>query len=182
MTRIVVIAVLEFISLNAYSGYVDGDFKIYLTEIKRDIRNNCARDEYSHKHFQFIYKDLEKRTVGLCLRTRSHFTVFVNPHTWPLLTFDEKYQVLAHEVTHCMLRLPHVDDPNNYMYPIQREFLSKGEVRSQFLKNIYSVCQGQPTNILNGNYKYSQKKQKPKKHCHKKIEKHLNSYFGRAND
>lgn len=136
--------ILILVGSLSLAGTVEPEFKPYVREIKRDIKSFCNKDEFQHRNFKILFSNLSGDEIGLCQRNRKGFLITIDYRAWQHLTETTKYQLLAHEMSHCMLHLDHSKDDENYMNPYLRKNLSIHETRLQMIAEIGKVCTGEP--------------------------------------
>lgn len=112
----------------------------YKEEVLAIIQEHCNMFQYNNPIDQFLYfKRLNDGVVAQCLYSPFFYTIEVDPDYWKHMTEDERFQTMAHEMTHCTLLLQHVDNPYNYMY-YRMVDISKKEVIKQLEKNLKDSC------------------------------------------
>lgn len=147
--KLITLFVLVFNISPAFAGTVDEAFKPYVKVIKRDIKTFCSKDEFQHKNFRILFSTLPGHEVGLCVRNHSGFRIFIDPLSWETMGVASRYEVLAHEMSHCMLHLDHTADKQSYMNPYLRKSFSINETRLQMISEIGKVCSENPAHTWN---------------------------------
>lgn len=118
------------------------DLEPHKMEIINIIKQHCTEGQYFHPRKQFLYfRTLPKYEIGRCFYNPLHlyYGIEIDTDQWKYATENQRFELFAHEVTHCALLLPHVDNPNNYMY-YMRSNLSRETIMSQLLENIKRKC------------------------------------------
>lgn len=68
--------------------------------------------------------------IGVCRTALDRFEIEIDRVRFLNLTEEFKNSLVFHEMTHCVFRKPHVEDPHNYMYRYLKGF-SLEELRLQ---------------------------------------------------
>lgn len=122
--------------------YITAPLAPYIKEVKSIIINNCKPGRYENPDHQLIYfRVLGETTIGACgYSDLMHgFTIEIDPVYWLISDEADRFQLIAHEMTHCMLLLPHSEDKHSYMYPFVNP-LSKQEVIRQMKEILNRQC------------------------------------------
>ena len=107
--------------------------------IKDACKNN---DWYFQPRSILVYLDdgiAKKGYDGLCYRLPFEFIIKINKGFWLRSTEEERIQLMAHELSHCRLRINHSNDDSNYMY-ITNYSVPFSKFIPQLFDNIYSTC------------------------------------------
>jgi hypothetical protein len=86
------------------------------------------------------FNNLKYPIIGICWGNYYKSLVYIDRRTWTYFNEAQRRQLLFHELTHCYLNMPHVEDPSNYMY---YEFVDmpKEMVTEQVIFNIGKFCE-----------------------------------------
>lgn len=144
------ISLLKKISYALLSGYlfysftpvnhVDKALKPIVNDLYKEVYTYCKPGQYHNPiKRSFIITHLKYPEIGECYVNPSFFIIKVDPDFWHTASNDDKFQLLAHEMAHCLLHKDHVDNPNNYMYYELRK-LKKKVVREQFIVDLEEHC------------------------------------------
>lgn len=127
------------------SKNVDSTLKPYYDDYYSVVRPLCSTVHYlTQNKVNVKFADLSMLghgTIGLCRARLFMYTVLIDPRAWLIMTEADRYQVMMHELSHCHMFLPHVDDPYNYMFAYEVT-MSKEEVRRQLIENAHIHCVG----------------------------------------
>jgi hypothetical protein len=134
---------LCILSIFYFFGPVSFDNKVlepYKLEVMTMIQQHCYPSQYYNPKKQFLYfKQLTDGAIGQCVLNPFYYKIEIDPDYWRHLSEDERYQLLAHELTHCVLLIDHIDNKNDYMYYYMVD-IPKDIVKKQLLENIKLRC------------------------------------------
>lgn len=121
-------------------NYCSEELKPYRNELMSIVNEHCTIKQYNNPIHKYIYfKKLPGEEIGLCGVKRGGWKISIDPDFWRTANEDQKFELLAHELSHCILLKDHVDNQGNYMYyrldPIPKEI-----VKQQFIENLRSKC------------------------------------------
>lgn len=122
--------------------YISAPLDPYVKEVKDIIISNCRPGRYEDPKHQLVYFHvLGRETIGVCEYSDlvHGFTIEIDPVNWLISDSDERFALVAHELTHCMLLQPHSEDRHSYMYPYARP-MEKQEVIRQLKEVINHQC------------------------------------------
>lgn len=77
--------------------------------------------------------------IGICYRSNIGFHITVDRQWWDHEDEQDRFQLMMHELSHCMLGLDHIEDPSNYMYP-SFMYLDKDTVIQELTANFKAQC------------------------------------------
>lgn len=121
---------------------VNPDLKPYVDEVVTITRMACKDNQYNHPQHSFVlFKKQRGQVIGICKSTPLNFTVEIDPKYWNRSSGDDKWQLMYHELAHCLLEKEHVNDQHNYMYPSVVK-LTKDEVVHQYIQDLKEHCGG----------------------------------------
>lgn len=106
------------------------------------VNQFCKPSQYWYpKRVRIYITDLKDPTIGLCsFSYPSAFDITIDRSEFSKFSVPERFQLVAHEMRHCLFRVGHSDDPNNYMAP---EFIhiDKDVLAEQVVEDIANSCQ-----------------------------------------
>lgn len=122
---------------------VDPELQGYVNEYYTLLGQYCPNKKYNiTKHYHiYLTKNVgyEADTIGMCSRLILGFDVQINRAFWNKASLIDRRQLIYHELAHCLIFKPHVNDKFNYMYPYQLE-ISPDELMYQVVQDIESYC------------------------------------------
>lgn len=118
---------------------VDDQLKPYVNEVLSIGNEICPSRIESHSIYEIQFNDDDPKVAAYCQKRYFRFYIFVNKKHWYEETEDDRFQLLAHELGHCIFDLDHVDDPTNYMYYAMND-LKKQDVTDQMKQDMRSHC------------------------------------------
>lgn len=97
---------------------VDKEFQSINNYFMGEVTKYCKPDDYFYPNkTSIMFSNLPKGMLGVCARNMIQWEIMLDRTEW---YNEEEYQVrfstLIHELTHCVLKLDHSDDPSHYMY------------------------------------------------------------------
>ena len=131
---------LFFTYVNIPLKEIDPDLTPYYDEFMGLYNDICPNRELPKK--VIIRFNLKSGTViGTCTRSYKRAVIEIDPFNWYLSPLMDRKQLMFHELTHCLLKLSHVDEKyiNNYMNPVLYP-LEEAELNSQVINNMIYVC------------------------------------------
>lgn len=135
-----VLTLVLMISAQVWAATVEPEFMPYVRQVRSDILIFCDKDEFQYKNFTILFADLKGPNVGICSRDSNGFLILVDQGSWQNMNEALRYELLAHELSHCMLHMNHSQNTENYMYPILRPNLTIDETRTQMFFEIGHAC------------------------------------------
>jgi hypothetical protein len=122
----------------------------------REVRLNCNASQYKMPHqYSLTFENLDFNwremissvveeegtvTLGSCVSTPGRHTMVINSRTWDVLSEPERYQLVAHEMIHCLFDERHSDDSNNIMYPVMSTGINSFMVDFQVQEYLKRKC------------------------------------------
>lgn len=88
----------------------------YYKEYIKIVDANCSDLDKPQK-LSLSFKDLGDDEIGLCNYYVFKREIFIDKTYWGKATLTARKQLVFHELTHCILNIHHVEDPNHYMNP-----------------------------------------------------------------
>lgn len=120
---------------------VDKELDMYHQMFMSVVRYNCKEDEYYQPNQLIVdfSPDSDWNNLGTCQTGLSRSEIHINKDEWVGLSDDDKFQLMMHEETHCVLKLDHIDDDGHYMSPAMHEIPWYKTVY-QVMTLVRSVC------------------------------------------
>lgn len=121
---------------------IDIDLQPYYTEVNNIIEENCPSKRYFNpSKIVVVKRNLPSPIIGYCQPNINSFKIIIDTEYWDTGTNNQKFFLMAHELSHCMLSVQHSEDSLNYMYPDENESLSRITVIEQLIQNIKNFCE-----------------------------------------
>jgi len=118
------------------------DLQPYYTEFVNIITNECPSIKYTNKGKRNIgFANIGGKTLGYCMMTGFGYTIMIDSTYWSRANDTDKYEVIMHELTHCLLREPHNYDPDNYMFPSKEKCIPKEVILEQIKEYARKHCE-----------------------------------------
>jgi len=122
--------------------HVTPDLKPYHDPIIKYVEEHCSQHHYFHPLKTFIrFNKLPSPIIGLCRVAPLEYIIDIDPQYWNNTSEDLRWELMLHEMSHCIFRLDHTDDPDNYMYP-ELVDMKKEKAWQQFENNVSYLCEG----------------------------------------
>lgn len=97
---------------------IDGELKPYYTEVIDIVKDVCPATINSIPHQISVVKEsLGSDIIGRCSYYFVGFRIQVDESFFKYASDDARFQLMAHELTHCLIQIKHLDDWDHYMYP-----------------------------------------------------------------
>lgn len=108
-----IICVSHWVPIN----HVDKELKPYYDDYMFLANSFCTPEQYWYPSKVRIYlTDLQGQTIGTCAyRYPSAFDIMIDRTFFKAVDDVKRFQLLAHEMRHCLFVVDHNPDPNNYM-------------------------------------------------------------------
>lgn len=123
--------------------YISKDVKPQYDDVMTIVKAQCNEKEYNHPP-QILVRlaNLPYPELGVCSFEPGGFTILFDKSYWNKSDPDMKFELMCHELTHCLFNLGHVDNPYNYMYMglNERNVLSRDETIVQFNEVLKDKC------------------------------------------
>lgn len=121
-------------------SYCDKTLNPYVQEVLEITNQHCNKKQYYNPAHTYVYfKKMSGHMIGYCSPKINGYGITVDPLYWKYANEDDRFQLIAHEMTHCILGKDHVDNKHNYMYYSVYP-LTKQIIIQQFIENLRSVC------------------------------------------
>lgn len=133
----ILFSLLLSISLTANASTVKDTY----VEVLDIIKLHCKPGQYFNPHNkQLIITNLDSPIVGLCeTDEEDFFNIYIDSGFWLSITTDMRFELMAHEMEHCLFFRKHVDNDKNFMY-YQLRNLTKEETTQQLIDNLNQDC------------------------------------------
>lgn len=118
---------------------IESAVKPHYIEFMSLVTQYCKEDQYFHPHFKIQFRHLPNSIIGLCSIYPRSFIVYFDKKFWDDNEDLARFQLVAHELSHCILGLEHVKDPYNYMAPSFIN-ISKKELYNQIKEVLKRKC------------------------------------------
>jgi hypothetical protein len=120
MIRIVFYLILVIVVFVMYVPYrnihIDPELQPYVSKFMDKVNSHCREDQYFYPNHQVIFGDLSNNTIGICMPFPFKFTIIIDKEYWVKMKDEDKYQLVSHELCHCLFNEKHSEDENHYMY------------------------------------------------------------------
>lgn len=114
-------------SHNLLSGYLKSNTELlnYYIEYKEMFESVCARDDVNRlmpdkaiiKFAPTSDPNQKGRAIGVCTTyDTGDWVIRIDPEFYKTASNEDRYSVVMHELTHCVLHMDHSSDQGNYMY------------------------------------------------------------------
>lgn len=137
LTFLLVLSVAKFAPVN----HTDKELQTYVDNYMFFVDNFCTKDQYWYPSRARIYlTKLEGETIGTC--------AYMYPRTFDIMIDEtffnaaeplQRFQLIAHEMRHCLFLVDHKQDPHNYMAPYFVK-LTKDELYKQIAQDLEESC------------------------------------------
>lgn len=110
-------------------------------EILGIIKLYCKPGQYfDPKEKKLIRANLDAPVIGLCETDQETFyNIYIDSGYWMQTSKDIQFELMAHEMSHCLFFRNHVDNDKNFMYYIIRD-LTKEQTTQQLIDNLNQDC------------------------------------------
>lgn len=141
-------AILLLITMSLTVPYrsVEPRLKPYVDRYMTMIKQVCRNGEYNHPRRRFIgfgeTRNIDKDsadTIGWCQFRWGQYRIIIDEPFFNTLSESSKFQLIAHEMTHCVLMLDHRDDVTDYM---NSEFTEQDPtlVEAEIMMDAEAIC------------------------------------------
>lgn len=135
----------SLLSICLYVSYIpfndiDRQLKPIVKDLMNDVHAHCKPGQYFNPDKRFIeFANLKDSDVGECTTSKNYYIISIDRRYWYRINEDERYDIMAHELAHCLLFKEHVDNPDNYMY-YRTTDLKKAQIKQQFIQDLEEHC------------------------------------------
>lgn len=132
----------SLIILFGLSAKADMGIKETYMEILGIVKLYCKPDQYFYPDsIKLIRKSMEYPVIGAC-ETDNHtfFNIYIDTKFWKGASKDTQFNLMTHEMSHCLFFRNHVDNPLNFLYYAINRDLTKEEVTQQLIANLNEDC------------------------------------------
>lgn len=121
--------------------YVNTELLPYYNKFMDFTTQICTKDKYFYPNKIYIgFSSLKGNVIGECSVSREAFYINIKSDYWFHSKDSVRESLMFHEMTHCVLKMDHVDDRNNYMNPEINEDLTKEQIEAQLIQNLNKRC------------------------------------------
>lgn len=123
------------------SVHIDKELQPYVDNYMFFVDNFCKPEQYWRPSKYKIYlTDLQGSTIGTCAYNYpSTYDIMIDKTFFNAVSSLEKFQLVAHEMRHCLFLVDHKEDPHNYMAPYFPN-LTKDELYEQIAQDLEQSC------------------------------------------
>jgi len=120
---------------------IAGELKDIYIEVLDIIKLYCKPGQYFNPPNKSLYMtDLDLPTIGQCITDKyDFFNIYIDRTFWKMSSKDIRFELVAHEMTHCLFFRNHVDNSSNFMYYAIRD-LTKDQTIQQLIENLNTDC------------------------------------------
>lgn len=124
-----------------FSFSAKANLKTYYMEVLNTVKLYCRPDQYFNPpHKTLINDNLDLPVIGMCDTDQSsYYKIFIDVTFWKSASEDIRYELMAHEMTHCLFFENHSDDSTNYMFPVIRD-ITKDQTKQQLIEFLQKTC------------------------------------------
>ena len=121
--------------------YIDPELKPYTDAYDRITSEYCGWDDYIEPRQTIVmFSDLDQPKIGVCINYGFGWVIQIDKTFWSKASVEDKFHLVAHERSHCVLGLGHVsNDWSSYMYPSIEQIPIK-LVMYQVLADAKRIC------------------------------------------
>lgn len=135
----IVIILDLFILLPLPFNYINSDIKSQYNEYMSTTNAICPTNKYNNDNHFIVVTKLPDRYLGVCLATFNKFIILINKQELEMMLDSDKFQLISHELYHCLFNGEHSNEYNNYMYP-EMNLINPSLVKVQILNDIINKC------------------------------------------
>lgn len=127
-------------SIGIRNGYVEPELQPYVNEYKGLLDTYCPSKKYNRTdYFTIRFSKKDAAWIGLCQLDMFGYSIAIDKTYWDRAVDVDRKQLVYHEMAHCLIYKGHIDDPNNYMNPVET-VLSEEEYTKQAITDIQGFC------------------------------------------
>jgi len=124
---------------------IDPELKWYYNQFMIRLKQHCNEYQYFSPpkiSIQFgERKTNDKREIGVCELGKNDFEIVINKTYWDDASPDNRYSLMMHELTHCILQIiRHSPSAYSYMAPEINENLPIKVIQKQMESIMEKVC------------------------------------------
>lgn len=136
---ITLVCLLTMLSSYIPFTYIDSELKSYNDQFLVTMNQYCKTIPNDKPQKIIRLGGAGGSYIGVCKLGLSRWTIVFDRAYWNISNREDRFQLYAHEATHCYLDLDHSSDPGNYMYP-SYIYLDPYVVQQQLINNLRKVC------------------------------------------
>lgn len=125
--------------------YVESAVSPHFVHYLNDVRKHCSHSQYFYPG-QIVVKlgtlgapMSGGKQIGYCKKSVNRFEVVLDKTFWDQASHADRYKVVAHELSHCMLKAQHSENEHDFMYGISRS-ATQAEIEQQVSKYLKDTC------------------------------------------
>jgi|SRR5271165_1251728 len=120
--------------------YVNKKLAPYFDNYTTLVNEVCQPNQYFYPSRTMItFANLPETVIGKCSYTPTRFVVYIDRSFFKDANEEQRNQLMAHELRHCLFQVGHSSDDNNYMAPVFPE-LTTSELYNQIYDDLYQSC------------------------------------------
>lgn len=149
MNRLILLLFLLMPTCARPMPVVDSRLQPYYNEVVDKIFNRCSYYEVNWPYFRTSTITTHERlkdipnAIGMCVYTNNKWDIFILDTFWADTTENKKYELIAHELSHCVLGTQHINQYGHYMHESTQN-ITKKEVMKQLDDVLAKRCFSKP--------------------------------------
>lgn len=98
---------------------VNPELAPYVNDYYNIVHKFCPDKQEKETNFYIIsfVDSMSDYNIGVCYHQINGYQIEINRKFWLTASNLDRRQLLYHELAHCVINKPHVEDMHNYMYP-----------------------------------------------------------------
>lgn len=140
--RVVLLSILLLVELLCVfkpAREIDNELGPYVSNYLDLVKEECPRVSLPRQVI-IKFSKLPSGVMAWCVPRPAGFKIEINEETWGFETVEGRYSLVVHELSHCVLGLPHSQDEYNYMYYNDKNDLHPEIVDIQLRKDAKDFC------------------------------------------
>lgn len=124
--------------------YINPELKPYYNNFMATAKQYCPEKDLNIpvKMDIDISDKVDAGILGYCVQYKHMFYyISINKSFWDQSPISDRYQVMMHELTHCVMGEGHSEDPDSYMY-YSINYLTTEETEQQLTDFFNEKCNG----------------------------------------
>lgn len=121
---------------------VDTNLKPYVQSYYKLLDQFCPNKNFEHsKYYTIEFGNGGDKWIGVCYWKINGYHIKIDKDFWDNEATDsDRYQLMYHEMAHCLIDKDHVDDKHNYMNPGYNHIFYE-DMLKQVIEDIKQRCQ-----------------------------------------
>lgn len=125
------------------SQYTDPVLQPYVDDYLSLVKQSCKVNQLNLPHSRLIrFLEPGRDRAAECGFNSRYWFINVSPSYWNRIGEEDRAQLMYHELSHCILRMDHSPDPENYMY-YKTTPVTKIMAQLQVLQDAKDICHDQ---------------------------------------